>query len=79
MKMRWRTAAIGQVAVLASGTNSAETVWTWSAWLIQTSISLGSPERRSEPSVIRTLARPYSRAVALPTFPPSSLQASCMP
>ena len=38
-----RTAAIGQVAVVASGTKSGPASWTWSPWLIQTVVSCGTP------------------------------------
>ena len=68
-RLRPELAAIGQLAVTASGTNSAPASWTWSPWLIQTIVLWGTPWKRgSLGSSTWHSARPNSRAGAPCTF-----------
>ena len=69
----WRRAA----------TKSSDTRSTWSPWLIQTCVSRGDAGEQIGGVAVRRIdgssARPYSRAGALCTLPPSAWHISCMP
>src|SRR5262249_22168310 len=63
----------------ASDSQSPLTACTWSPWLIQTTVSFGTPANRPSASRTRQWARPNSRLGAGLTSPPKVWQASRMP
>ncbi len=77
----WRTAANGELSLVPSTTKPGGRRSTRSPWLIQT-VRSAPPGMRaksgSSPSTFRS-ARPYSRASAFSTTPPSIWARSCSP
>ena len=75
------TAAAGQLALSATTLKPDGSDSMRSPWLIQTdwSASSGKPWNRSDASVTRRLARPYSRRSAGTTLPPRTSAVSCTP
>ncbi len=78
-RVRWATAAKGELAEVAITSKPGGSRSTRSPWLIQTWRSLPQPARSGCSCSTCRSARPYSRSSAFSTSPPSWWAISCWP